>query len=308
MTTISASTVKELRERTGAGMMDCKKALEETKGDVEAAIDWLRAKGLAKAAKKAGRVAAEGLVGVVASGTKGALVEVNSETDFVARNTQFQNMVSGIASLAPKAAGDAEKLAAMPFPGGKGSVDETIKEMIATIGENMNLRRTAVVEVSSGLVASYVHGKIVDGLGKIGVLVGLETTGANADALAEIGRQVAMHVAATNPVSMTIDGVPPEILEREKGILAEKNQGKKPEVLEKIFQSSLKSFAKDNCLLEQPFVHDPAKTVAQAVKEAEKAVGAPIKLTGFVIFKLGEGIEKKEEDFAAEVAAAAGTK
>lgn len=307
MTTISASTVKELRERTGAGMMDCKKALEETKGDIEAAIDWLRTKGLAKAAKKAGRVAAEGLVGVVTKGNTGALVEVNSETDFVARNTQFQDMVSGIAALAPAADGDVEKLAAMKLAGGKGTVDETIKELIATIGENMNLRRTATMTVKSGVVASYIHNKIAEGLGKIGVLVGLESEG-KAESLAEIGRQVAMHVAATNPVAMNIEGVPAEILEREKGILAEKNQGKKPEVLEKIFQSSLKSFAKEHCLLEQPFVHDSSKTVAQAVKEAEKAAGAPVKLTGFVVYKLGEGIEKKEEDFAAEVAAAAGTK
>ncbi len=195
----------------------------------------------------------------------------------------------------------------MTFPGSKATIEDTIKELIATIGENMNLRRTATVSVKSGLVASYMHSQIADGLGKIGVLVGLETEG-KADVLAEIGRMVAMHVAATNPVSLTIDGVPAEILEREKGILAEKNQGKKPEVLEKIFQSSLKSFAKENCLLEQPFVHDPSKTVAQAVKEAEKVAGAPIKLTAFVRYALGEGIEKKEEDFAAEVAAAAGTK
>lgn len=307
MTAISASLVKELRERTGAGMMDCKKALEETKGDIEAAIDWLRTKGLAKAAKKAGRVAAEGLVGVVAGGTTGALVEVNSETDFVARNTQFQELVAGIAALAPQAGGDVAKLAGMTLPG-KGTVDEAIKEAIATIGENMNLRRTATVSVKSGVVASYIHSKIAEGLGKIGVLVGLESEGGKADALAEFGRMVAMHVAATNPVSMSIEGVPAEILEREKGILAEKNQGKKPEVLEKIFQSSLKSFAKENCLLDQAFVHDPGKTVAQALKEAEKSVGAPVKLTSFVVYKLGEGIEKKEEDFAAEVAAAAGSK
>ena len=307
MTTISASMVKELRERTGAGMMDCKAALAQTNGDIEAAIDWLRTKGLAKAAKKAGRVAAEGLVGILANGATGALVEVNSETDFVARNTQFQGLVSGIASLAAKADGDVAKLTAMTFPGSKATIEDPIKELIATIGENMNLRRTATVSVKSGLVASYMHSQIADGLGKIGVLVGLETEG-KADVLAEIGRMVAMHVAATNPVSLTIDGVPAEILEREKGILAEKNQGKKPEVLEKIFQSSLKSFAKENCLLEQPFVHDPSKTVAQAVKEAEKVAGAPIKLTAFVRYALGEGIEKKEEDFAAEVAAAAGTK
>lgn len=307
MSTISAATVKELRDKTGAGMMDCKQALQETNGDMEAAIDLLRKKGLSKAAKKADRVAAQGLVGVASKVKSGALVEVNSETDFVARNPQFQGLVSSVASLAPKAGGDVEKLAGMAFPGGKGSVDETLKELIATIGENMNLRRTATVTVKDGLVASYIHSQIAPGLGKIGVLVGLESEGAKAGSLDEIGRQVAMHIAATNPLALTMDGVPAEVLEREKGILAEKNQGKKPEVLEKIFQSSLKTFAKENTLLEQAFVHDGSKTVAQAVKEAEKAAGAPIKVTGFVRYALGEGIEKKEEDFAAEVAAAAGT-
>ena len=308
MTTITAGMVKDLRERTGAGMMDCKQALGATEGDIEAAIDWLRKKGLAKAAKKSGRVAAEGLVAVALEGRRGAVVEINSETDFVARNEQFQGLVRTTAGLALGTGGDVAKLAATTYPGKSHTVEDEIKELIATIGENMNLRRTTLLEVASGVVGEYVHGKITDGLGKIGVLVALESEGKNTDELASLGRMIAMHVAATNPVSMTIEGVPPEILEREKGILAEKNQGKKPEVLEKIFLSSLKSFAKENCLLEQPFVHDSSKTVAQAVKESEKAVGAPIKLTGFVIYKLGEGIEKKEEDFAAEVAAYAGTK
>lgn len=305
MTQISASLVKELRERTGAGMMDCKKALTETNGDIEAAIDWLRTKGLAKAAKKAGRVAAEGLVGIVTKGPAGAMAEVNSETDFVARNEQFQKMVSGIAGLALGADGDVAKLAGMTYPGTSETVEHFVAEMIATIGENMTLRRTALLNVKSGVVSSYMHNQVADGLGKIGVLVALESEG-NADVLGEIGRQIAMHVAATNPIALNIDGVPAEILEREKGILAEKNQGKPEHVLEKIFQSSLKSFAKENTLLEQPFIHDTSKTVSQALKDAEKAAGGAIALKGYVRYALGEGIEKPEDDFAEEVKKAAG--
>ncbi|MCB1522383.1 MAG: elongation factor Ts [Hyphomicrobiaceae bacterium] len=308
MTTITATMVKELRERTGAGMMDCKSALTETGGDIEAAIDWLRTKGLAKAAKKAGRVAAEGLVGVVTTGKTGAMVEVNSETDFVARNEQFQGLVSTIAKLAPEAGGDVSKLLATSYPDRKETVEEYLKEMVATIGENMSLRRTAAISVKDGVVGSYVHNQVADGLGKIGVLVGLEAEGGKADVLAELGRQIAMHVAATNPIALNIDLVPADVLEREKGILAEKNQGKKPEVLEKIFQSSLKSFAKEYCLLDQPFIHDSSKSVAQALKDVEKAAGAAVTIVGYVRYALGEGIEKAEDDFAAEVAAAAGTK
>jgi elongation factor Ts len=304
--TISASLVKELREKTGAGMMDCKAALTEVKGDIEAAIDWLRKKGLSKAAKKAGRVAAEGLVGVTASGKTGAVVEVNSETDFVARNEQFQEMVTNIASLAGKSGGDVAKLLAMTYPGKKITVEDQVKELIATIGENMNVRRTATLQVPQGVVGSYVHGQVVPGLGKIGVLVALESSGKNADELAALARQIAMHVAATNPVALDIAGVPAETLAREKAILADKNQGKPPQVLEKIVASGLKSYAKDNCLLDQAYIHDPSKSVSQAVKEAEGKVGGPVKLTGFVRYALGEGIEKKEEDFAAEVAAAVG--
>jgi elongation factor Ts len=307
MATISASLVKELRDRTGAGMMDCKTALSETGGDVEGAIDWLRKKGLSKAAKKAGRVAAEGLVGLTASGTRGAIVEVNSETDFVARNEQFQDMVSKIAALAGEANGDVARLLAMTFPGKSHTVEDHVREMVATIGENMTVRRTAALEVGSGVVASYVHNQVAPGLGKIGVLVALESAGKNADELSAFGRQVAMHVAAANPIALDLAGVPPEVLEREKGILAEKNQGKPPQVLEKILQSSLKTFAKENCLLEQPFIHDNSKSVAQAAKEAEGRVGGPIKIAAFVRYALGEGIERKDEDFAAEVAAAAGT-
>lgn len=304
--TISASLVKELREKTGAGMMDCKAALTEVKGDIEAAIDWLRKKGLSKAAKKAGRVAAEGLVGVVASGKSGAVVEVNSETDFVARNEQFQDLVSKVASLAGAANGDVAKLLAATFPGKKVTVEEQVKELIATIGENMTVRRTAALEVPEGVVGSYVHGQVAPGLGKIGVLVALESSGKNADELAALARQIAMHVAATNPVALDIAGVPAETLEREKAILADKNQGKPPQVIEKIVASGLKSYAKDNCLLDQAYIHDPGKSVAQAVKEAEGKAGGPVKLVAFVRYALGEGIEKKEEDFAAEVAAAVG--
>ncbi len=305
MTQISASLVKELRERTGAGMMDCKNALTENKGDIEAAIDWLRAKGLAKAAKKAGRVAAEGLVGIITKGTTGAVVEVNSETDFVARNEQFQKMVTDITGLALNAGGDVAKLAAMAYPGTSHSVEDHVKEMVATIGENMSVRRTAAVTVKSGAVTGYVHNKIAEGLGKIVTLVALESEG-KADVLAEIGRMIAMHVAAAQPIALDIAGVPADVLDREKAILAEKNQGKKPEVLEKIFQSSLKSFAKEKCLIDQPFIHDPSKSVGQVLKEAEKTAGAAITLKDYVFYKLGEGIEKAADDFAEEVKKAAG--
>jgi elongation factor Ts len=304
--TISASLVKELRDKTGAGMMDCKTALAESKGDIEAAVDWLRKKGLSKAAKKAGRIAAEGLIGIDAAGKEGAIVEVNSETDFVARNEQFQDMVLKIASLAAKAAGDVEKLLAMTFPGKKTTVDEYVKEMIATIGENMSVRRTATLKVSNGVVGSYMHSQAAPGLGKIGVLAALESAGKNTDELETLGRQIAMHIAATNPVALDLDGVPAETLEREKAILADKNKGKPPQVLEKIIASGLKSYAKDNCLLDQAYVHDPSKSVAQVLKEAEGKVGGPVKITGYVRYALGEGIEKKEDGFAAEVAAAAG--
>jgi elongation factor Ts len=304
MTTISAELVKQLREMTGVGMMDCKKALAETKGDIEGAVDWLRKKGLAKAGSKAGRVAAEGLVGVKAEGRTGVAVEINSETDFVARNDQFQDMVRKVTDIATPAKGDVAKILAMPFPGKKATVDEHVKEMIATIGENMNVRRTAVVEVTDGVVAEYVHNKVADGLGKIGVLVALESKG-DKPSLFELGRQIAMHVAARNPIALDLASVDGEILAREKAIIMDKNQGKKPEVLEKIADSAMKTYAKENCLLDQAFVIDDSKSVAQAVKEAEKAAGAPIKLTAFVRYALGEGIEKPKDDFSSEVAAMA---
>lgn len=304
--TISASLVKELREKTGAGMMDCKAALTEVKGDIEAAIDWLRKKGLSKAAKKADRVAAEGLIGVAIDGATGSIVEVNSETDFVARNEQFQDLVTKIASLAASVNGDAEAIVAAGYPGKSHTVGDQIKELIATIGENMNLRRAATLSVPQGVVGAYVHGQVAPGLGKIGVLVALESSGSNTEELATLARQIAMHVAATNPIALDIDGVPADVLEREKAILADKNQGKPPQVLEKIVASGVKSYAKDNTLLEQAYIHDPSKSVGQTLKEAEGKVGGPVKIASFVRYGLGEGIEKKEDDFAAEVAAAAG--
>lgn len=304
--TISADLVKQLRDKTGAGMMDCKKALAAVEGDIEAAIDWLRKKGLAKAGSKSDRVAAEGLVGIEAKGTTGVVVEVNSETDFVARNDQFQDMVRQVTSIASPADGDVAKLLAAKYPGKSISVEEQVKEMIATIGENMNVRRTAKLEVSAGQVTAYVHNKVADGLGRIGVLVALESKG-SADTLSEIGRQIAMHVAARNPVALDLAGVPQDKIDREKAIIMDKNQGKPPQVLEKIAESALKTFAKENCLLDQAFVIDESKSVAQALKEAEKAAGSPIKLTAFVRYALGEGIEKPKDDFATEVAGMAKT-
>jgi elongation factor Ts len=304
MAEITAALVKDLREKTGAGMMDCKAALNETGGDVEAAIDWLRKKGLAKAAKKSGRVAAEGLVGLWVDGTRAAVVEVNSETDFVARNEQFQGLVKMIAHVALQSGGDVEAIKSHKV--GESTVGEAIASAIATIGENMTLRRAATVSVSAGAVGVYMHSAVSDGLGKIGVLVGLESTG-SADELSALGRQIAMHVAAQSPQSLDSSGLDPAVLEREKAVLREKNAGKPDHVLDKIVESGLKTYYKEVCLVDQPFVIDPSKSVAQAVKEAEKRVGAPITLKSFVRFALGEGIEKQESDFAAEVAAAAGT-
>ena len=305
MAAITAAMVKELREKTGAGMMDCKAALSANDGNMEAAIDWLRAKGLSKAAKKAGRVAAEGLVAVVVSGTEGVVVELNSETDFVARNLEFQALARSIADVALERGGDVEAVLGHHYPGG-GTVADAISNAIATIGENMNLRRVASLKVASGVVGHYVHGAVADGLGKIGVIVALESTG-KGEELAALGRQLAMHVAATNPVALDLASVDPAVLEREKAILAEKNAGKPENVLAKIVESGMKSYAKEYCLLEQAYIHDGSKSVAQALKEAEGKVCGPIKLAGFVRYGLGDGIEKEEQDFAAEVAAAGGT-
>lgn len=307
MATISAALVKELRDTTGAGMMDCKQALTENGGDMQASIDWLRKKGLSKAAKKAGRVAAEGLIGAVTSGNKGVVVEVNSETDFVARNDQFQGLVKMIAQVALSAGADVEKIKATKV--GSATVEAAISDAIATIGENMSLRRAASLEVGKGVVASYVHGAVIDGAGKMGVIVALESAG-KADELAALGRQIAMHVAAANPQALDAAGLDPEVVKREKDVLADKyrQQGKPENVIEKIVRSGLKTYYKEVCLLEQAFIHDTGKSVAQAVKEAEGKVGAPVKIAGFVRYALGEGIEKSESDFAAEVAAASGQK
>lgn len=307
MATISAAMVKELRESTGAGMMDCKAALTETDGDMTAAQDWLRKKGLSKAAKKAGRVAAEGLIGALTAGAKGVLVEVNSETDFVARNEQFQGLVKMIAQVALKHGSDVEAIKAAKV--GDFTVERAISDAIATIGENMSLRRAASLEVSHGVVSSYVHNAVIEGAGKIGVIVALESPG-KADELAVLGRQLAMHVAAAKPLALDPAGLDPETVKREKDVLADKyrQQGKPENVIEKIVDSGLKTYYKEVCLLDQAFIHDSGKSVAQAVKEAEGKVGGPIKIAGFVNYALGEGIEKQESDFAAEVAAASGKK
>ena len=306
MATISATTVKDLREKTGAGMMDCKAALAETSGDMEAAVDWLRAKGLSKAAKKAGRVAAEGLIGLASDAKAAALVEVNSETDFVARNQKFQEMVSAIAAAALKAKGDVDKLAAAKFGSGNATVAETIKEMIGSIGENMTLRRTAHLSAANGVVASYIHNAIAPDLGKIGVIVALESAGSPED-LKTFGRQVAMHIAFANPQSLDVDSLNRTVVERERAVLTEqaKESGKPPQVIEKMVEGRLRKFYEEVVLLAQPFVHDPETTVAKAVAAAEKTAGAPIKITGFHRFALGEGIDRPNSDFAAEVAAAA---
>jgi elongation factor Ts len=306
MSNITAALVKDLRDKTGAGMMDCKAALKETNGDVEAAVDWLRKKGLSKAAKKSGRVAAEGLVAIAISddGRKAVVVEVNSETDFVAKNDQFQALARAVAATSLKVGTDVEAIKAAPSGLG-GSVEDAITTAIATIGENMSLRRAAALSVEQGAVATYLHNAVGDGMGRIGVLVALNSAG-KVDELAALGRQIAMHVAATNPVAIEISGVPADVLEREKAILIEKNQGKPAHVIEKIVENGAKSYAKEHCLLEQPFIHDNSKSVAQALKDAEGRVGAPISLTGVIRYGLGDGIEKVESDFAAEVAAAAG--
>jgi elongation factor Ts len=307
MATITAAMVKDLRESTGAGMMDCKAALTETGGDMTAAQDWLRKKGLSKAAKKAGRVAADGLIGALTRSTKGVVVEVNSETDFVARNEQFQGLVKMIAQVALEVGAEVEKIKAAKV--GSVTVETAIADAIATIGENMTLRRAALLEVGHGVVSSYVHGAVIDGAGKMGVIVALESAG-KADELAALGRQLAMHVAAANPQALDPSGLDPELVKREKDVLADKyrQQGKPENVIEKIVESGLKTYYKEVCLLEQAFIHDTGKSVAQAVKEAEGKVGAPVKISGFVRYALGEGIERQESDFAAEVAAASGKK
>ena len=302
MANITAQMVKELRERTGAGMMDCKAALQETNGDMEQAVDLLRKKGLAKAAKKAGRIAAEGLIGLAVEGPKGVLVEVNSETDFVARNDLFQGLVKMIANVALTVGTDMEKIKAAKV--GHITIADAIADTIAKIGENMTLRRASQLSVGTGVIASYVHNSVEEGLGKIGVLVALESTG-KADELKRFGRMVAMHVAASNPQAINSSGLDPEVVRREKDVLADKYkaQGKPANVVEKIVESGLKTFYKEVCLLDQAYIHEPDKSVSQAIKEAEGKAGGPIKVTGFVRYALGEGIDRPENDFGGEVAA-----
>ena len=307
MANVTAAMVKDLREKTGAGMMDCKNALAETRGEIEAAIDWLRKKGLSKAAKKSGRIAAEGLVAVFIRDFDGVVVELNSETDFVARNTAFQALARSIARLAVETGTtDVEALKAAAYPGG-GTLGGAIANAISTIGENITLRRAAAAHVGQGFIGQYVHNAVSVGLGKIGVLVALESKG-DPQALAPLGRLMALHVAAANPLALDPAGLDPAAVARERAVLAAKNSGKPAHVLEKIVESGLKTYFKEVCLLDQPSIHaeHAGKSIGQAVKEAEKVAGAPISLKSFVRYALGEGIEKPDPDFAAEVAAARG--
>jgi elongation factor Ts len=302
MANISAQMVKELRERTGAGMMDCKGALSDTAGDMEQAVDLLRKKGLAKAARKAGRIAAEGLIGVAVDGLKGVVVEVNSETDFVARNELFQGLVRMIANVGLTVGADVEKIKRAKV--GSLSVEDAIADTIAKIGENLSLRRASSLTVPKGIIASYVHNSVDEGLGKIGVLIGLESD--SKSELRRLGRMLAMHVAASNPQAVDSAGLPPELVRREREVLADKfkAQGKPAHIIDRIVESGLKTFYTEVCLLDQAFIHEPDKSVAQAIKQAEGAAGAPIKVAGFIRYALGEGIDRPDTDFAAEVAAA----
>ncbi|WP_119419236.1 translation elongation factor Ts [Desertibaculum subflavum] len=303
MSEISATLVKDLRAKTGAGMMDCKKALAETAGDLEAAVDWLRKKGLASAAKKAGRVASEGLVGVAVSGAKGAVVEINSETDFVARNSGFQELVKNTAQLAVQAGKDVDTLGKAAYPGTGRSVSEEITNAIATIGENMNLRRVATLSADPGVVAAYVHSAQAPGLGKIGVLVALKSAG-DKGKLEALGKQIAMHIAAAAPLSLSTADLDPAAVERERAVLLDqaKATGKPEDIAKKMVEGRLRKYYEDVVLLEQTFIIDNETKVAKVVQNAASDVGAPVEIAGFVRFQLGEGIEKQAEDFAAEVA------
>ena len=306
MAEITAATVKELRERTGAGMMDCKKALGATGGDMEAAVDWLRAKGLADAGKKLGRTAAEGLIGVAVLGTMGAVVEVNIETDFAAKNERFQDFVRNVAQLALATGGDVEELLRAQYPG-SGTVGEVLTSNIATIGENQSLRRAARLEVSKGVVASYIHNSVAPGLGKIGVLVALESD-ADQAILAEFGKYLAQHIAAANPLALRGEDLDPALIERERAIATEKaaESGKPAEIISKMIDGAIAKFRKENALLSQMYVRDPKTKVEDVITAEAKRLGTDVGLKGFVRFQLGEGIERKESDFAAEVAAASG--
>ncbi len=303
MAEISARQVKELRDKTGAGMMDCKKALIETSGDIEAAVDWLRKKGLAAAAKKAGRVASDGLVGVAAEGTRAALVEINAETDFVARNEDFQEAVRTIAKVALDTGGEIDALRDAAYPGADMTVGERLTALIATIGENIQLRRTAALSVENGVVATYMHGQIAPGLGRIGVLVALSSTG-DAEKLAALGKQIAMHVAAARPEALAVADIDPAAIERERTVLVDQARasGKPDAVIEKMVEGRLRKFYQEVALLEQISVIDGKTPIAKVLEAAASDLGAPVEITGFRRFALGEGIEKAETDFAAEVA------
>ncbi|MDE2352568.1 MAG: elongation factor Ts [Alphaproteobacteria bacterium] len=307
MANITASMVKDLRDKTGAGMMDCKAALGETSGDMEAAIDWLRTKGLAKAAKKAGRVAAEGLIGVAVDAHAGALVEVNSETDFVARNEEFKGFVRRAAELALEAGGDAEKLLAAPVEAGGASVSDTLTALVAKIGENMSVRRAAALAVEPGVVVSYVHNAASPELGKIGVLVALKSS-ADAEKLTALGKQIAMHIAATAPIALSPEHVPADVAARERAIYAEqaRESGKPENIIEKMVEGRMRKFYEESVLLQQVFVIDGETPVGKVVEKAAKDLGAPVEIVGFLRFAVGEGIEKADADFADEVKAMAG--
>ncbi len=307
MAEITASLVKQLRERSGAGMMDCKKALGETDGDVEVAVDWLRKKGLAAAAKKAGRVAAEGLVGVLTRDGAGAVIEVNSETDFVARNEEFQAYVSTVAGLALEAGGDLDATRAAPYPGSEHNAGDQLAQLVGTIGENMTLRRAACVTVEPGVVASYIHNLAAPGLGRIGVLVGLRSDG-DGGKLTALGKQLAMHVAATSPLAVSVDDLDAAEIEREREVLSEqaRESGKPDDIVAKMVEGRLRKYYQDVVLLEQTYVIDGESKVAKVLEAAAADVGAPVEITGFVRFALGEGVERGDGDFAAEVADLAG--
>ncbi len=304
MAQITAALVKELREKSGAGMMDCKKALSENDGDIEAAMDWLRQKGIAKAEKKSGRVAAEGLVAVASNGTAGVAIEVNSETDFVSRNEQFQTLVKGVVDVALANNGDYEATKNATFPGESHSVEAEVTEAIGTIGENMTFRRSTGLRVNNGVVATYIHNAVAPGLGKLAVLVALESD-ADSSVLETLGKQLAMHVAATNPQSMTIDELSPEAVEREKAILIEqaRESGKPENIIEKMIVGRMNKFYQEVVFVEQTFVIDGETVIKKVIENAAKAAGTDINLAGYVRLELGEGIEKEVDDFAAEVAA-----
>jgi elongation factor Ts len=303
---ITAAMVKELRDKTGAGMMDCKKALAETGGDMEAAVDWLRAKGIAKADKKSSRTAAEGLIAVASEGNSAVVVEVNSETDFVARNEAFQDLARSVATVALRTDGSVETLGEASMPSTGKSVNDSIKDAVAHIGENMNLRRSAKLTVDNGVVSTYVHNAVADGLGKLGVLVAVKSDG-KTEVLSTIARQVAMHIAATNPLALTSNDVDATVADRERSVFIEqaRESGKPENIIEKMVEGRMRKFFEEVALMSQAFVMNPDQSVAEAVKAAEAEAGAPIEIAGFVRFQLGEGIDKEESDFAAEVAAAA---